>query len=260
MAHFWDEDIAIAKQQIEQNLQYIKLCEKRNEAMKANSSKLITKEYFTQELHNTIGYSISSQEIDWHWANVNGYFNSVSSKDIDSLNKQKVDYIQYLDDMKYRNCAVCNVSAIDYFRQYESLDMIYEIDDCFFICYKCWQTIGLEKRKWLEYALIELENIKNQERENALTPIEKHERTERKKVNAKFRKHIYKLDSYNCVYCNSHENIIIEHMLPLSRWGTTSEENCVTSCGNCNRQKSNKTPQEANMELKFGRFQISKEK
>ena len=47
---------------------------------------------------------------------------------------------------------------------------------------------------------------------------------------------------------------MVEHMIPLSRNGKTNHDNCVTACSDCNTQKAQRTPEEASMPLKFGRY------
>ena len=57
-------------------------------------------------------------------------------------------------------------------------------------------------------------------------------------------------DNFTCVYCGATTNLTIDHVLPVSRGGKTSFDNCVTSCFTCNNKKNNKTPREANMFMK----------
>jgi 5-methylcytosine-specific restriction endonuclease McrA len=44
--------------------------------------------------------------------------------------------------------------------------------------------------------------------------------------------------------------LTIDHVIPQSRGGKNSFENCVTSCFDCNNKKGNRTPNEANMYMK----------
>lgn len=50
-------------------------------------------------------------------------------------------------------------------------------------------------------------------------------------------------DSYTCAYCKKYGDTI-DHVVPRSAGGSTTYENCVASCGPCNRKKSNKTLKE----------------
>lgn len=63
------------------------------------------------------------------------------------------------------------------------------------------------------------------------------------------KKNIMTRDNHKCVYCGSSKNLTIDHVIPESRGGKTSFENCVTACFLCNNKKNNKTPREANMFL-----------
>lgn len=64
------------------------------------------------------------------------------------------------------------------------------------------------------------------------------------------RKNIFIRDNHTCLYCGTHKNLSIDHVIPSSQGGKTCFENCVTSCVSCNLKKGNRTPQEANMRLK----------
>jgi 5-methylcytosine-specific restriction endonuclease McrA len=47
--------------------------------------------------------------------------------------------------------------------------------------------------------------------------------------------------SFPCIICGSSEEIQLAHDIPISREGTTSFDNCVSLCGNCNRHMHTKT-------------------
>ena len=63
------------------------------------------------------------------------------------------------------------------------------------------------------------------------------------------RNRIYKRDGYQCVYCGSHRNLTLDHVIPKSRGGTNEWTNLVTSCQKCNLRKADRTPEEAKMKL-----------
>lgn len=66
------------------------------------------------------------------------------------------------------------------------------------------------------------------------------------------KKELFKRDSGICQYCEKSlatEIATVDHILPRSRGGLTSWENCVICCSGCNSKKGNKTPSEANMRL-----------
>jgi 5-methylcytosine-specific restriction endonuclease McrA len=64
------------------------------------------------------------------------------------------------------------------------------------------------------------------------------------------KKNIISRDNSKCAYCGSYKkNLTIDHVIPKSRGGTSSFENCVASCRTCNAAKRNLTPKEAQMTL-----------
>lgn len=58
-------------------------------------------------------------------------------------------------------------------------------------------------------------------------------------------------DQFTCSYCNRRDGkMTIDHIIPLSRGGPSSFENCVACCRSCNARKGNLTPNEAHMFLR----------
>ena len=55
---------------------------------------------------------------------------------------------------------------------------------------------------------------------------------------------IFLRDQFTCQYCEQqlpHKNkCTVDHVIPVSRGGRTTWENCVTACGPCNVDKGNK--------------------
>lgn len=67
-------------------------------------------------------------------------------------------------------------------------------------------------------------------------------RVERGKVSNEIRFSIYKRDGYRCCICGAsqHETKLeIDHIIPISKGGKSTEENLQTLCHNCNIQKGN---------------------
>lgn len=63
---------------------------------------------------------------------------------------------------------------------------------------------------------------------------------------------LYARDGYNCQYClkkYSASSLTVDHVLPRSRGGPTSWENCVACCLKCNQRKADRTPREAGLKL-----------
>jgi 5-methylcytosine-specific restriction endonuclease McrA len=66
------------------------------------------------------------------------------------------------------------------------------------------------------------------------------------------RRNLYRRDQNTCQYCGARpgtEELTIDHVQPRSRGGTSTWENCVLACLDCNQKKANRTPREASMPL-----------
>lgn len=57
-------------------------------------------------------------------------------------------------------------------------------------------------------------------------------------------------DRHKCAYCGR-KATTIDHLLPRSRGGLWSWENCVAACSKCNHDKGSRTPEEARMPLRY---------
>jgi len=63
-------------------------------------------------------------------------------------------------------------------------------------------------------------------------------------------------DGFRCAYCGSpRDRLSIDHIIPRSRGGKTTFENCVAACKCCNLRKGGRTPSEAGMYLRVKAFQ-----
>jgi len=70
------------------------------------------------------------------------------------------------------------------------------------------------------------------------------------------KKNILVRDGFKCAYCgNGKERLTIDHIIPKSRGGRTTFENCVSSCKSCNNKKGDRTPSDAHMFLKVKAYQ-----
>lgn len=69
----------------------------------------------------------------------------------------------------------------------------------------------------------------------------------------KFRKKVlFNRDGWRCQYCGkrvNRETAEVEHVIPMSRGGGSSWQNCTTACRPCNKTKGNRTPDEAGMRM-----------
>jgi 5-methylcytosine-specific restriction endonuclease McrA len=66
------------------------------------------------------------------------------------------------------------------------------------------------------------------------------------------RRNLFLRDDFTCQYCGlrcSSDRLSIDHVLPRSRGGTTTWENCVLACVGCNARKADRTLKEAGLHL-----------
>jgi 5-methylcytosine-specific restriction endonuclease McrA len=66
------------------------------------------------------------------------------------------------------------------------------------------------------------------------------------------RKNVFIRDGHRCQYCGKRlpaSELTIDHVVPRSKGGSFKWENVVSSCLDCNAQKSDRTPEEARMPL-----------
>ncbi|MEC9476468.1 MAG: HNH endonuclease [Planctomycetota bacterium] len=66
------------------------------------------------------------------------------------------------------------------------------------------------------------------------------------------RLNLYRRDRNTCQYCGVRpgtRELTIDHVLPRSRGGLLTWQNCVLACVACNKRKGSKTPGEAKMQL-----------
>lgn len=59
------------------------------------------------------------------------------------------------------------------------------------------------------------------------------------------RERIFARDDYTCTYCGSRGvKLECDHIIPVSRGGSSEDSNLTTACKPCNRSKRSKTPEE----------------
>ena len=66
------------------------------------------------------------------------------------------------------------------------------------------------------------------------------------------RRNVYRRDGFTCLYCGRRpglSDLTIDHVVPRSRGGASSWENCVTACRGCNARKANRHTHEAGFAL-----------
>lgn len=73
--------------------------------------------------------------------------------------------------------------------------------------------------------------------------------TTRKAISPTKRRNVYERDYYACRYCGARQNLVIDHVTPVSRGGRNTLDNLVTACAECNSRKHDRSPDEAGMIL-----------
>lgn len=63
---------------------------------------------------------------------------------------------------------------------------------------------------------------------------------------------LYRRDDFTCQYCHKvfpEDELSVDHVIPRSKGGRNSWDNCVTACLTCNNGKADKTLKEAGLTL-----------
>lgn len=63
------------------------------------------------------------------------------------------------------------------------------------------------------------------------------------------KKNVFVRDRFKCGYCGSNKNLTVDHVIPVSRGGKSTFDNCMTACKPCNNKKDRRLPSEAKMHL-----------
>lgn len=67
------------------------------------------------------------------------------------------------------------------------------------------------------------------------------------------RRNLYRRDHFTCQYCGAQpgsSELTIDHVVPRSRGGKSTWENCVLACVDCNRRKADRSPEQCGLALK----------
>ncbi len=67
------------------------------------------------------------------------------------------------------------------------------------------------------------------------------------------RRNLFRRDNHTCQYCGTRpgsDALTIDHVLPRSRGGRSTWENCVLACIDCNKRKRDRLPAEARIRLR----------
>lgn len=67
------------------------------------------------------------------------------------------------------------------------------------------------------------------------------------------RRNVFKRDRFTCQYCGKQpgaDELTIDHVVPRAQGGESSWTNCVLACLDCNSRKADRTPEQANFQLR----------
>ena len=117
-----------------------------------------------------------------------------------------------------------------------------------------WQLYEWEK--WIELPVKEGDAAINSAgglkvRVPEIIVVGRYQRIPRNQLNFS-KRNLERRDDCHCQYCYkkvSGRDVSIDHVVPRSRGGKNTWENCVVSCFACNQKKRDRTPEEADMEL-----------
>ncbi len=59
----------------------------------------------------------------------------------------------------------------------------------------------------------------------------------KRKISATLKMVVWRRDGFNCLVCNSEEDLTCDHIIPESQGGETVEDNLQTLCKSCNSKK-----------------------
>lgn len=68
--------------------------------------------------------------------------------------------------------------------------------------------------------------------------------TTRRPISYATRQWVKERDKYRCVDCNTHENLTVDHIIPVVKGGTNDVSNLTTRCQSCNSRKGANVPTE----------------
>lgn len=74
-----------------------------------------------------------------------------------------------------------------------------------------------------------------------------------KKLNP-IKDNVFKRDDYTCLYCGITKNLTIDHVIPRCKGGSDEWDNLATCCSKCNRKKGSRTPEQADMKIKYNPY------
>lgn len=74
-------------------------------------------------------------------------------------------------------------------------------------------------------------------------------RNRRKPIKPGLRRQVHERDYYACRYCGARQNLVVDHLVPVSRGGGNTIDNLVTACQACNTKKLDRSLADAGLTL-----------
>lgn len=71
----------------------------------------------------------------------------------------------------------------------------------------------------------------------------------RREITAGLRRKVHERDFYACRYCGARQNLVVDHLVPVSRGGKNTLDNLVTACRTCNLRKLNRSLEDVGLTL-----------
>lgn len=78
----------------------------------------------------------------------------------------------------------------------------------------------------------------------ALDPDDLNSKQMRRRIGKNTRQAIFARDKFECQYCGAHNDLTIDHIVPLSKGGTNEDDNLITACRSCNSYKGEQSLEE----------------
>lgn len=160
------------------------------------------------------------------------------------------DFYEMVQEWKKETLANAKSSDLDYIRLAQYADILDDDHMFYFVIldtandnntseFYCDYVYVLDC--WHEMELIGLDNFRVQFSQELLAA---HKKRERARMTRDYRVAIMKRDNYTCQKCGKYMpdevGLQIDHIIPVSKGGTSDAENLQVLCSKCNGRKSNK--------------------
>ena len=213
----------------------------------------ITEEYYakTKKSYDAITINDKYDELILAFRDEIEYFLSVRKANELIYENYVCSFNSFQTEMTEEECSLCNIS-FDTFQNMEdkiSRSLFLHIPRRFAMKFIVGFTPEKDKKRpsktiILSYIQLEKELEAISQRERIMETEEYTRKRERGKMTPSLRYDILKRDGFRCCVCGNKasENVILEvdHIIPISKGGTTEYSNLQTLCRDCNRGKGAK--------------------